>query len=169
MTGEWRATHCAHLYCTRLCTKYVCHILQLWTVTVRSELLSCFYEDVWGSEPCSWWLLFFWPGKPSESNHLSAEEEGADEVVCHWPGGKWGDIWDTSISVSLGDTGFCFSARKQGWQQGTSWDRGVFAISTQLAHRLWCIITFISVRKSGAVNGQSESLSQEWLCNEKLV
>lgn len=156
-------TDCAHLYCTRLYTKYVCHILQLWTITVRSELLSCFYEDVWGSEPCSWWLLFFWAGKPSGSNHPSAEEkEGTHEAVHHCSGGQWGDIWDTSISVSLGDTGFCFSARKQGWQQGTSWvgGWGVFVVSTQLAHRLQCTITFISgwpVRKSGAVNERSTS------------
>lgn len=34
----------------------------------------------------------FWAGKPSESNHLSAEEEGADEGVCYCPGGRWGDI-----------------------------------------------------------------------------
>lgn len=103
---------------------------------------------------------FFWAGKLSESNHISAKAEGPEEVVSHCPDGKWGDIrGDASISVSPCDTGFCFSTMKQGCDSRVP-PGGVCVISTQLAHRLGYAIKFISglpVKKRGAANEKSGS------------
>lgn len=59
---------CAHLYCT----KYL-YLPLLYAITLRSDLPPSF---LWGSRSyfvCFWLILFFLPGKPSESNYICQE------------------------------------------------------------------------------------------------